>query len=79
MKHDGESLMFSMVLQTAVNDYKLACSGQESKEYNIEECEEFFNSEYCDDILTLLGISRTAFMNRMRKIKEKYTKKQKNY
>ena len=60
----------SAIILKAFEDYKLALKGIEHDDYNLEELEEFFNSEWFEELCEIVQINPNAMREKLNKIKK---------
>lgn len=63
-------MLFKGVLKRAVSDYKLAL--KKKRKRAIERLQDFFYSDYCEQILDFIECDKDAFYEKLRRLEKQY-------
>lgn len=67
---DNMPSLFMGVLRRAVSDYKLAL--KKKRQRAIEKLEDFFYSDYCEQILDFIEFNKDLFYEKLSRIEKQY-------
>ena len=68
---DNMPMLFQGVLKRAVSDYKLAL--KKKRKRAIEKLQDFFYSDYCEQILEFIECDKDAFYEKLRRLEKQYS------